>query len=713
MTDSVRRCALPGCDKAVEQHDEGGPPRLYCSPEHRIAARKLRIMHREQANLASMMNGEGGEKALADSNGASSDPNPTATWMVSPTPLDVKSGPDSQPAPSAAERKDAAKRIRRRTIATIAAASMVIGASGYVLTDVAGPTSSPSAQPIRTSPAATSVNPEEWVRRAEVVLASINRQLDLINQIEAAWGQSAAHQYLGEPPALQALRERKALLEQQRATILSQLAAIRSLPDATADLEKAQAELDAIERALQTATPNSSTSDPAVETTLRNLAAQREMRVMQRDQSAQVVQTLRAGIEQALATPLPDPTDRTTPLVEQVLALLNGTPAQQPPKADKPPTPPSVVRPREGARQQRRDAGRVAPPEPGPSPLALATQVVAPVTDAVANVARVAGTVLAGPQGGDHDAPPASRTPAAESGRPASLPGAVNQVVSTVTKPVTGLVQGLTGALLGGTDSSNDAAGASSTQAGSSGSQSGQRPSNGSGNGQQSTGSGNGGSTTAASNRQSPSTNRRQPVREAVQGLLGSSPENRGGAVRNLVNAVTNGAVEQITDRTNGNQAGNGSGSNGSADGTDSENVSAASSNASGSRSTNDQDGRSRGNGGRSGDRRASADTDQPRQPKGRNGGERSRDRSGPSTGSSDNGSTSGSGNSSGSDTTGPKGKRDRTGSGDRDGSSSGKEQETTKPRGKRDRTKSEQTTNNGDTSNPDTSKGEKTPRSA
>jgi hypothetical protein len=42
MTDGPQQCALPGCDEIVEQPEDGGPRRLYCSPAHRAAARKMR-----------------------------------------------------------------------------------------------------------------------------------------------------------------------------------------------------------------------------------------------------------------------------------------------------------------------------------------------------------------------------------------------------------------------------------------------------------------------------------------------------------------------------------------------------------------------------------------------------------------------------------------------------------------------------------------------
>ncbi|MGH3586460.1 MAG: hypothetical protein ACRDQ0_09050, partial [Pseudonocardia sp.] len=48
MTDGPQECALPGCGEAVEQPQDGGPRRLYCSPAHRASARKMRHAARMQ-----------------------------------------------------------------------------------------------------------------------------------------------------------------------------------------------------------------------------------------------------------------------------------------------------------------------------------------------------------------------------------------------------------------------------------------------------------------------------------------------------------------------------------------------------------------------------------------------------------------------------------------------------------------------------------------
>jgi hypothetical protein len=43
------RCEFPGCDEAIVQPAPGGPRRLYCSYDHRAAARRLRSIARFSA----------------------------------------------------------------------------------------------------------------------------------------------------------------------------------------------------------------------------------------------------------------------------------------------------------------------------------------------------------------------------------------------------------------------------------------------------------------------------------------------------------------------------------------------------------------------------------------------------------------------------------------------------------------------------------------
>jgi hypothetical protein len=46
MTQTVKHCALPECDRMIEPQSDGNPPRKYCSAEHSSAARRRRLQAR-------------------------------------------------------------------------------------------------------------------------------------------------------------------------------------------------------------------------------------------------------------------------------------------------------------------------------------------------------------------------------------------------------------------------------------------------------------------------------------------------------------------------------------------------------------------------------------------------------------------------------------------------------------------------------------------
>src|SRR5690606_14937005 len=209
-----------------------------------------------------------------------------------------------------------------------------------------------------------------------------------------------------EPAAIQALKERKALLEQQRATLVSQLEAFRALPERTAELTEAQAQLDAVERTLEESTTTA--ASPDYQEALRQLESQREMRRQQRDHAAKALTDLRNGVEQALSSPLPENKDETTPIVERVKAVIEGKPDpaqkdddQQHKPADKgdPVTGPR----REDGDEGRGDVGTTAPPDPDrPStPDILAAAGGGPSSDGRADAGSDGGQEGSG----DRDAP--------------------------------------------------------------------------------------------------------------------------------------------------------------------------------------------------------------------------------------------------------------------------------------------------------------------
>jgi hypothetical protein len=375
MTDEPNTCALPGCSETIEQPAGGGPPRRYCTPAHRAAARK-------QRHLAAHNDAEPEVPAVAAPGAltvpvtADATPEPVpppppsvspwsaaASWLITPTPSPPPQSQRPRPenrraARSAGERKAVASLLRKRAVASVAVASLIAGGGGYLLTNTPGPVT-PQAQPPSVPP--PTANADQWVARAEVVLASINKQLDAVALTEASWTRLPEHQRSGQPAALRALQERKALLEQQRVTLQSQIGAFKNLSAVTTDLAAAQGQLDDVERALRTAPEQTSSPDQAE--ALRNLAVQRDLHLQQRDDNMRELATLRSGVHEAVAAPLPDATDQTTPIVEQVLALMDHRPDPRP-RAEAHQQAPAIPPRRESTREERQTISSTAPPDP-------------------------------------------------------------------------------------------------------------------------------------------------------------------------------------------------------------------------------------------------------------------------------------------------------------------------------------------------------------
>ena len=379
MTEEPTACALPGCSAPIEQPEDGGPPRRYCSPAHRAAARKLRHVAAQAgteeacpAAPAALTAPTAPAEATATAT-AADEPLPrsrpsakpwsaAASWLITPTPPPPPrpvrpAGENRGTARSTGERKRATVLLRQRAVAGIAVASLIAGGGGYLLTQTPAPVA-PPPPPAAPQP---SVDPAQWAARAEIVLASINKQLDTVAVTEASWNRLPEAQRAGQPAALQALQERKALLEQQRATLQSQIGAFRSLPDVTTDLTTAQAQLDAVERALRTAPSEPASPDQAE--TIRTLAAQRDVHRQQRDYNSQELEVLRHGVDEAVTAPLPDASDRTTSLAQQVIALIERRPDPKP-RAQKPQQELAIAPRRESTREERHTVSSTAPPDP-------------------------------------------------------------------------------------------------------------------------------------------------------------------------------------------------------------------------------------------------------------------------------------------------------------------------------------------------------------
>jgi hypothetical protein len=404
MTDGPQQCALPGCNEMVEQPEDGGPRRLYCSPAHRAAARKMRHAARMDS-AAPQQAASDVTQPIAQAPGHEQSEQPTtelpaplgvspqeqpepapvpdrewspaAAWTVSPPTLPAASTERTvrtitsqrvkkqKPARTAADRRNAASHMRRRAIASVAIASLVAGGASYFVTENIIPTTPTPLPPQAANPA--SMDADVWADKAQVVLASLSNQLDAVAQAEADWLALPAQRRAQEPAAVQALKDRKALLEQQRAILMSQLDAFKALPERTSELTSAQAQLDAVERTLNESTTTA--ASPDYKEALRQLESQREIRRQQRDHAAQALTDLRNGVEQALSSPLPAEKDETSPIVERVKAVVAGRPDpgekdkdQKHDAADE--QQPAANPRREDGDEERGDVGTTAPPDP-------------------------------------------------------------------------------------------------------------------------------------------------------------------------------------------------------------------------------------------------------------------------------------------------------------------------------------------------------------
>ena len=261
---SPSRCGLPGCTAAVADAGPRGAPRRYCSAEHR---RRHRAPPRQ---------------------------------VPEDLPLDVDPGPHVR------------TRWRRGVVAALCAAA--VGAGGWVV--AAEPPA--AALPVER-PEIPVVDPHAgWLARAHATLTSIDEQLDLIAQVERVWaGSDAAARAAGAlPPPVRALFERRTLLEQQGAALRSQVATREARDRAARALAATEEQLTAVDAATESV-------EAAV---LRALHDQRALLAQVRDAYVAELRRLDAAVAAARTEPLPDASDRTSPIALSVLAIATGAP---------------------------------------------------------------------------------------------------------------------------------------------------------------------------------------------------------------------------------------------------------------------------------------------------------------------------------------------------------------------------------------------------
>lgn len=353
MEDSLRTCALQGCDAPLEPTgDVSGdrPQRRYCSAAHRLAARQVR---RAAAQAA-------GDQRLAD----------TLPWLREPEAVEADehveparrgtatrrpvvarqaaSGPD-RPGPLRAPRSPLR---HRRTLALIGATAVLLG--GYALTTSPTVTGVPAPQD-RTA--------DQWAGQARIALAALDDKLGTLNASERTW-QASAHESDRTPAAVAKLQQQRDTLLQQRAALQSQLQVYTSRQDAVDALAAAEQQLAEMDRIVADLPP-ATRRTPDQMAAAASLEEQRDLRARNRDACAERLAAIDDGIDRARTAPLPGDGDETEKVSDDVLALARGEDPATPEPSGVRRNPEVLAGGRETAGDRERDdVGTGGPPDP-------------------------------------------------------------------------------------------------------------------------------------------------------------------------------------------------------------------------------------------------------------------------------------------------------------------------------------------------------------
>ncbi|WP_132975244.1 hypothetical protein [Pseudonocardia dioxanivorans] len=252
----------------------------------------------------------------------------------------------------------------------------------------------------------------EWADRAQVVLASVDSQLDVIAKAESEWYAVPASLRATRADALDRLLRRKAYLETQRTLLQAQLATYKSLTSANDDLRRTEQQLAYIRRELDIAT-DPARRTPAQAALVAALEENRRTLERRRDAKRAEVQGLSGDVAGAATVPLVDDpalTDRAAAEVRRVVEDPTAPPPHRTGGADQRPDAVS------GRGQHREgspvpEAGTGAPPDPGRasddvSALAASRGPVERVVEPVAHAESVPA-----PGRASSDDPPPNRAP--------------------------------------------------------------------------------------------------------------------------------------------------------------------------------------------------------------------------------------------------------------------------------------------------------------
>ena len=324
--DGERRCALPGCDEVVTSLP-GRPERRFCSPGHRESARQTR---REANRLARAVVGT-----------AEGEPAPVGVAVVAAAPTGVvvaaAGTPVVGPAAPVAERSlllprtgslparsrpsadvpPRRERRHRRAIAVLGAAGALV--AGYCIT-ASGPDVAATHPSVLALPELA--DERSWAAQAEVVLASVDDQLDDVAVAESQWHALPEQVRERRAATYVALLRRKAYLETQKTLLQTQLGTYRSLTRAGDELRQAQQQLAYIERELAIAI-DPARRTPAQAALVAALEDNRRALERRRDAKQDEMRALSTDVASAARVPLlddPDATRRATADVRRIVA---------------------------------------------------------------------------------------------------------------------------------------------------------------------------------------------------------------------------------------------------------------------------------------------------------------------------------------------------------------------------------------------------------
>jgi hypothetical protein len=350
-----RRCALPGCYVLIEPEPDGRPQRKYCTAAHRAVARQLR---RESTHRS-----------------ASAPPLPLNQQPDQPTaPLPL---PPLAPVPVPVRRRRqlALATVRRcRAVAVLGSAGLLV--SGGSLMVASAPADVSNALNAAGWQASGPNAEQHWADRAQITLASLDRQLQEVDRAEQAWQLLPTQRRVEPLPIpIRNLQARRVVLQQRRDSLADELSTYQRLQQTDQKLADTQHRIAAL---------NDAGADGRRPTRASHtLADQRG----QRDAAQQELLSLRDSVRKAMSSPLPRIPVDTPSITAQVADLIahpeRDKQSRQPDGSGTQQPNPLVIVPRTVEQPEKDDIANGAPPLPGrtrpelpPAPEVLAAPAV-------------------------------------------------------------------------------------------------------------------------------------------------------------------------------------------------------------------------------------------------------------------------------------------------------------------------------------------------